>query len=219
MEKILIKDSGLQFNYCVFSPKDIDKNEKYPLIVFLHGAGERGQKNGENIEAVLKNGLPNLFLKDDNQKAFLVAPQCPIDEVWDMNIKELYSFIISLTNIYPIDLDKITLTGLSMGGFGTWAFACMYPEMLAGIAVVCGGGMTWRANRIKNLPIKVFHGDIDPAVPISYSYEMVDALLKLGNNVEFTIFHNVAHNSWDYAYTKDLLEWLVLRDRRNIKKD
>ena len=216
MESILKRNSGLEFNYCIFKPKNINSNKKYPLIVFLHGAGERGDADGSRVEAVLKNGLPKLFIKDDNIEAFLIAPQCPIDEVWDMNIKELYSFIISLTDLYPIDKDKITLTGISMGGFGTWAFSCMYPQLLAGIAVVCGGGMTWRAERIKKLPIKVFHGDIDPSVPISYSYAMVDALLKVGNNVEFTIFHNVAHNSWDYAYTQDLLEWLLARDRKEL---
>ena len=212
-EKILKKDKGSEFNYCLYTPKDFEHDLKYPLIVFLHGAGERGATDGSELDAVLKQGLPKLFLKDDNIKAFLVIPQCPPEEEWNMNLKELYAFIISLTKEYPIDTDRITLTGMSMGGFGTWAFSCMYPELLAGIAVVCGGGMTWRASKIKNLPIKVFHGDIDEAVPISYSYAMVDALLKAGNNAEFTIFHNVGHNSWDRAYTKDLLEWLISREK------
>lgn len=213
MEKVYIKDSSLEFNYCLFQPKNINYQEKYPLIVFLHGAGERGKKDGSTLENVLINGLPKLFIENDNINCFMVAPQCLEDEVWDLNIKELYSFVQSLVRSYPIDKNRITLTGISMGGFGTWSFACAYPNLFAGIAPVCGGGMSWRVDRIKHLPIKVFHGDKDNVVPISYSYNMVDALINLGNNVEFTIYHNVGHNSWDYAYTSDLLNWLLKRDK------
>lgn len=217
MEKFLKKDSGMEFNYIVIEPKNMDKAKKYPLFVFLHGAGEREDESGVNVESVLAIGLPKLFLADENIPAVMVAPQCPKDEIWDINTKDLKKFLDKIIEKYPVDEDKVVLTGNSMGGYGTWSFATTYPDMLAGIAPVCGGGIPWRLYGINNMPVKLFHGDADPIVPVVESYKMADQLIRQGANPapELTIFHNVGHNAWDYAYTKDLLEWFFTLDRRN----
>lgn len=128
-------------------------------------------------------------------------------------MKELIDFIV---REYNIDTNRISITGISMGGFGTWEMALTYPNFFAAIAPVCGGGMSWRAGALKNLPIWAFHGDADNVVPIKNSVEMVNAVIAAGGNAKLTVFHNVTHNSWDEAYTSsNVVEWLVSKCRNS----
>ena len=121
----------------------------------------------------------------------------------------LKDFIDSIIDAYKIDRSRVSLTGISMGGYGTWEMAMCYPEMFRKIAPVCGGGTPWRANRIQ-AKIRAFHGDKDDCVPPESSYQMVDAAKSAGKDVLLTVFHDVDHCSWDTAYlTTNVLEWLT----------
>ena len=191
-------------------PKDFDvEKESLPMIVFLHGAGERGN----DINEVKRHGIPKLFDNDCEHRGHRVitlSPQCPFDDIWNHVVYYLKDFIDSVANEYNVNKNAITLTGISMGGFGTWEMAMTYPDYFAAIAPICGGGMAWRVGALVNLPIRVYHGDMDDAVPLEYSRLMVDKLKACGSKVEFTIFPGVNHNSWDPAYeTTDLIDWLA----------
>ena len=192
-------------------PSNFDKDkESLPMIVFLHGAGERGN----DINEVKRHGIPKLFDKDCDHRGHRVitlSPQCPNDDIWNHVVYYLKEFIDSVAKEYNVDKNAISLTGLSMGGFGTWELAMTYPNYFAAIAPICGGGMSWRVPLLVDMPIRVFHGDIDDSVPIEYSKLMVDRLRACGSDkVDFTIFHGVNHNSWDPAYeSTDLIDWLA----------
>ena len=145
--------------------------------------------------------------------AIVLCPQCPTDRVWNNVVTELKSLVDRVTADFSVNPKKITVTGMSMGGFGTWEMGVSCPEAFAAIAPVCGGGMAWRTDRLKGMPIWVFHGDADTRVNISNSVEMVDAARKNGADVRFTVFSGVEHNSWDPAYLEtNLIEWLLKQE-------
>ena len=213
--KAIYKNGRFEFSFWVYVPEDLQEGEKLPLMLFLHGAGERG----EDLELVLKHGLPKYFKESPPVRAIMVAPQCPLGITWINQIEKLKSFFDKILATYPVDLDKVTLTGISMGGFGTWEYAMTYPETFAAIAPVCGGGQAWRCDSLIHMPIRTFHGDKDDVVSPFYSYEMVDTLLRKGGNPELTIFHNVDHNSWEPAYEKtDLIAWLAKQDKKTNRQ-
>ena len=202
MERIL---QG-EFPYLVYTPKDIP-TEGLPLIVFLHGAGERG--NGESLDCLTVHSLPALIERGAAPRAVVVCPQCPLDTFWVADLPRLFRFIDEVEARYGTDPARVSLTGVSMGGFGTWYAALARPERFCAIAPVCGGGMPWAAKRL-TMPVRAFHGDADTAVLPSCSIDMVDALHKAGHkDARLTIYHNVGHNSWDYAYDEALLSFLV----------
>jgi len=177
------------------------------LIVFLHGAGERG----DDLSLVENHdSLPRFFSEKPSARAIVLAPQCPKDVVWNTLIKELKTFLDEFISEYPVDVKRVSLTGISMGGFGTWEFAMTYPKMLSAIAPICGGGMSWRADALRDMPIKIFHGDSDTVVPIEYSEIMVNKLRAIGKNPEFTVYPGVGHNCWSRAYSDGTLAaWLT----------
>ena len=203
-EKKLTETTAL--NYILTCPDDIKEGEKLPLIVFLHGAGERG----DNIEAVQVYCVPKLFVKDQNYKrAYTLSPQCPHNTTWIDYKKELMSLIDSVIENNQIDKDCVSLCGISMGGFGTWEMAMTYSNRFYKIAPLCGGGMNWRAWSLK-MPIRVYHGRRDDVVPLCQSEAMVNSVKAQGGDVEFTIYDDLSHNCWDRAFEQtDLIEWLV----------
>lgn len=214
--KRVMKSDEWTFSHSIYMPEDIKDGEILPLIVFLHGAGERG-----NDLSIIENhnSLPRFFMEKPSARAILLAPQCPSDTVWIALTRELKSFLDKFISEYPVDADRVSLTGISMGGFGTWEFSMSYPEMLSAIAPVCGGGMSWRANALIGMPIRIFHGDADTTVPITYSEIMVNKLRSIGENPEFTVYPGVAHNSWINAYEDGTLaNWLASQSRRARKK-
>lgn len=201
----------VDLNYLLYLPKKYEKAEtkKWPLVVFLHGAGERGS----DIKKVKSWGPPRLVEKGRDFPFVMIAPQCPNGGFW--NIDHLLQLIKSTIKKHNIDEDRVYLTGLSMGGFGSWALAAKAPEMFAAVAPVCGGGDPRTASKLKDLPIWVFHGDADRVVPISGSQKMVDAIKDAGGEkVKFTIYEGVDHNSWTATYeNEELYEWF-LRNKR-----
>ncbi|MBQ8533880.1 MAG: phospholipase [Clostridia bacterium] len=193
------------FNYCLCRPTV--EGPKKPLIVFLHGAGERG----DDLSIVPKNGLRVVEEQDLELDCYIVAPQCPADTFWAARVESIKEFIDDIVKTYDIDTNRISLTGISMGGFGTWFTAMAYPDMFCAIAPCCGGGMPWNA-RVLKMPVKAFHGDKDVTVLPSCSIDMIDALMKSPDrhsDVSLTLYHNIGHNSWDIAYDEALFKWLI----------
>lgn len=215
--KSLDKQVTVKLKYLLYLPEgyDQDKEKKWPLMMFLHGAGERGS----DINKVKIHGPPKMVEKKDGKIEFpfiLVSPQCPTDSWW-----EPFSLNVLLDEIqanYRVDADRVYLTGLSMGGFGTWDLAMRYPDRFAAIAPICGGGNTVTTFRIKNIPAWVFHGDADPIVPVEMSDKMVEALKKMGADVKYTRYPGVQHDSWSETYANpELYKWF-LSHRRGGKK-
>ncbi|VGO12598.1 Poly(3-hydroxyoctanoate) depolymerase [Pontiella desulfatans] len=199
-----------ELDYLLHVPEEVPTSgKKWPLMLFLHGAGERGS----DLELVKRNGPPMLIAKGREFPFIIASPQCSKDIEWSHpeKIIALNALIDELVANYPVDESRIYLTGLSMGGFGTWALAASYPDRFAAIAPVCGGGCRMVARRLVDMPIWVFHGAKDKVVPISMSQEMVDALEKKGStSVKFTIYPETGHNSWVEAYnTPELYKWFL----------
>ena len=204
---------------------DADPLRKYPLVIFLHGSGERGNDN----DAQLKWGVSN-FATDENMKlhpALVIAPQCPANMNWSnfsntknttalqlmpapgKSMELLIALIKQLTKTLPVDTNRIYITGLSMGGFGTYDAIARYPNLFAAAVPVCGGGDTSKASTIAKIPMWIFHGAEDAAVSPLYSLEMLDALTKAGAHPGFTQYPEVGHFSWLAAYSDTMmLEWL-----------
>lgn len=202
----------------ITTPTDFDPTkEKLPVIVFLHGAGERGDGSLEQVELVKVNGVPKLFCADPDYKGLRVitmSPQCPQNMVWNHLVHPLMKWIREVVAMLNGDEDRVSITGLSMGGFGTWDMLMTYPEAFSCGAPVCGGGLSWRAGALKDMDIRAFHGLDDATVPFSNSMEMVSCARMNGARVTLTAYDHVGHGSWVPAYEQsDLIEWLVSHKR------
>jgi predicted peptidase len=213
---------GDTLNYRLLYP-DYDTLRKYPLVIFLHGSGERGNDN----ESQLHWGVSN-FVTDQAMTlhpSFVIAPQCPANQGWS-NFKEnnkaiqllpspakpmelLIELIHEFTTKFPIDTNRIYITGLSMGGYGTYDAIERHPYLFAAAVPVCGGGDVSKVSSIAHIPIWIFHGAEDVAVNPKYSIDMVEALTKAGAHPGFTQYPEVGHFSWLAAYSDPLMmEWL-----------
>ena len=194
-----------------------ESKNQWPLILFLHGAGERG----DDLEKVKIHGLPKLIAKEGKELPFVViSPQCPKDGWWsdEAQIEMLDALLDHIFYRYRIDQNRIYVTGLSMGGFGTWSLAAKYPDRFAAIAPICGGGDPRDAPRISHLPVWAFHGAKDTIVEPEKSREMADALKKAGSDVKLTIYPEAGHDSWTETYNNpELYNWF-LEHRRSDKK-
>ena len=197
------------FPFVEYIPTDADK--KLPLIIQLHGAGERGL-GGDDLKQVDVHGLSKLLMNNDYE-CRVVMPQCPPDTFWAARVESIISFIEMLKAEFDTDEDKVYLTGLSMGGFGTWYTAMAKPDLFAAIVPICGGGMPWNAG-VLDMPVWAFHGTADSIVLVSNSDDMVDALKKLGKDVTYSRLDNVEHNAWDYAYNDTLIKWFLDKKRK-----
>ncbi len=180
-----------------------DNAEELPLIIFLHGAGERGRE----LWKVDVHG-PSKYIKDKDIKSRFILPLCPENTAWAFHIESILKFINQITDSYSVDTNRIYLTGLSMGGYGTWLTAMAKPDIFAAIAPCCGGGMAWNASVLK-MPIWTFHGVKDDVVSVTQTDEMVESLIRLGADVKYSRIENVYHNVWDYTYDKELIDWLL----------
>ncbi len=199
----------VSMDYLLYLPEEYDVSKKsYPLILFLHGAGERG----DSLELVKTHGPPKLIEQGQSFPFLIVSPQCPENQWWD--IKTLNYLLNDILERYRIDKDRVYLTGLSMGGYGTWDFAIKHPDRFAAIAPICGGGEKLLAEKIKHIPAWVFHGAKDQVVPLKNSQEMVDALKQLDADVKLTVYPEAGHDSWTETYNNpELYNWF-LRHRR-----
>lgn len=202
------------FGYVKYLPKDYDENKNYPLVFFLHGAGERG----ENLDVAMRYGYMKYVREDEKDYPFIfIAPQCPNEKYWGCYTESLLAFLDWICEELPIDKTRIYLTGLSMGGTGTWMLAMAAPEKFAAIAPICGSGICWNAGIIKNIPIYIYHGDCDDIVPISESINMMKRINKSGGNARIEICYGLGHNAWDIAYTDKKLENWMLSQRKVIE--
>jgi len=204
----------VNINYLIHLPENYKENgETYPLLIFLHGAGERG----DDINKVKAWGPPKIVEQDKSFPYILISPQCPEGDWWSSftQMENLHTLILEIIDNYEIDKSRVYLTGLSMGGYGTWAMACEYPELFAAVAPICGGGQPRVTRKMVNIPAWVFHGAKDQVVPLSESENMVKALKEYGGNVEFTVFPEATHNSWSQAYNEtDLLTWFLKHQKK-----
>lgn len=201
-------------NYLLYLPKDYsENNESYPLVLFLHGAGERGN----DLEKVKVHGLPRLINEGKEFPFIVVSPQCPEDMFWSTDV--LSALLDEIEANYRVDKNRIYVTGLSMGGNGTWSLALAEPNRFAAIAPVCGWSVPSVACTIKHLPIWVFHGAKDDVVPISASEIMVERLKSCDGNVKFTVYPEANHDSWTETYNnEELYKWFLEQSLdKNVK--
>ena len=200
--KVEIKVS---YDYLEYLPDGYAESDKvFPLLIFLHGSGERGN----NLELVKKHGVPKHIEKGEKFPFIVIAPQCKPDEWW--RGPDLLALLDLLESKYRIDKSRIYVTGLSMGGYGTWAMALEAPKRIAAIIPVCGGGLPHRVCEVGGVPTWAFHGDKDDVVPLSESEKMINATKKCGVEAILTIYEGGNHNAWDATYSNpEIYQWLL----------
>ncbi|MBZ0286026.1 MAG: prolyl oligopeptidase family serine peptidase [Anaerolineae bacterium] len=193
--------------YLLYLPQNYESQAAWPLILFLHGRGERGS----DLDPLKLHGLPRLIHEGQHFPFIIVSPQCPLESYWTEQVEALNALLDAVIATERVDTRRVYLTGLSMGGHGTWLLAGRYPQRFAAIAPICGSGQKWLAEeRLTQTPVWAFHGDADPVVPIERSREMVDALRAGGGHVRFTVYPGVDHNSWDATYSNpELYIWFL----------
>ncbi len=194
--KICLAEREGDMNYLVAHPNHF---RDLPLLVYLHGAGERGRC----AEHLYRHGIPRLLREGREYPAVVLCPQCPGPFIWNNMVKELKELIDRVAAEYGILRDRIVLTGSSMGGYGTWEMAMCYPEAFAAIAPVAGGGVVWRVSKLVGLPVLAYHGDADEVVPPLQSEVMVSSLLRSGGTAELTLLEGKGHNDGIYAAYAD----------------
>ncbi|MGE0881970.1 MAG: prolyl oligopeptidase family serine peptidase [Blastocatellales bacterium] len=218
------------YHYQVFVPRDWNKKQKWPVILFLHGAGERGDDGYVQTEV----GIGTAIRKNVARfPAIVVMPQCRKNVWWtedSMQAQALKALEQSIKE-FNGDRERLYLTGLSMGGYGTWGIAANNPGKFAALVPICGGIRIPRrpntpeaatppeptgdpyaeaAKKIGSTPVWIFHGGADPVVPTDESRKMNEALKAIGGNVQYTEYEKVGHNSWDKAYAEpELMKWLL----------
>lgn len=207
----------IRIPYLVHYPQDSDVQDSdrasqpgrtWPLLLFLHGAGERGS----DLDRVTIHGPSKWIAAGGDFPMFLVSPQCAAGDLWQP--RELSALLDHLAETLPVDQDRIYVTGLSMGGFGTWALARLARDRVAAIAPICGGGETYWASDIKHIPAWVFHGAKDEVVPVRRSEEMVRALRQAGADVRLTVYPDAGHDSWTATYANpEFYQWLLSHKR------
>jgi predicted peptidase len=228
-EKHLFVQNGDTLPYRLLLPENYNSSKKYPLVLFLHGAGERGNDN----EKQLVHGA-KLFLKEENRKNFpaiIVFPQCPANSFWSnvqfkmedgkrvlefqeageptIAMKLAQELLFHIKQTYAVANKQIYVGGLSMGGMGTFEMVRRNPKLFAAAIPICGGGNPATASKLKKTKWWVFHGGKDDVVPVSLSEQMVGALKKVKASVKFTLYPDANHNSWDPAFAEpELLTWL-----------
>lgn len=187
-----------------------DAKKRWPLLLFLHGRGERGA----DLEQVKRHGPPKLIEEGRAFPAIVVAPQCPGEEWW--SARALEALLDEVQRRYRVDGDRVYVTGLSMGGFATWELATRHPERYAAVLPICGAGEAGLGDRLRDLPVWTFHGAKDPVVPVQHTQAMVDAIRAAGGDPKLTIYPDAEHDAWTETYAnEDVWAWLFAQRRGN----
>jgi predicted peptidase len=208
------RKAELELNYLLYVPKNYSEDKAWPLVVFLHGVGERGA----NPDKVKAHGLPRLIAEGRDFEFIVVSPQCPPDKWWVGLDSHVIALIDETMDRYNVDKNRVYLTGLSMGGYGTWSIGAGYAERFAAIAPICGGGQPFLANKLKDVPVWAFHGAKDNVVPLSESQRMVDAINAAGGSAKLTIYPEAGHDSWTQTYANpEFYTWLLSHSRNKDK--
>lgn len=217
---------GQEERYQVYVPAAYTPDTAWPLVVFLHGAGERG----DDGEAHARVGIGAAIEKNPERfPAIVLMPQCPKETVWNTSHDVLDAQLAATRAEYSIDDRRIYLTGLSMGGYGTWLWGAIKTDVFAALIPICGGGdpddiqrllkvgggnpygsMASRLRALATVPIWAFHGGADGVVPPEHSRSMVAAIQARGGNIQYTEYEGMGHNSWDATYQNpDVIAWLL----------
>jgi predicted peptidase len=214
VEKQFASDK-VKVNYLLFLPEGYGKDDKqWPVLVFLHGSGE----SGNDLTKVKKHGPPKIVEKKTDFPFIVVSPQAP-DFKTGWRAETLNALLDDVLAKYKVDSDRVYLTGLSMGGGGTWEWATANPERFAALVPICGyRNDPKQAAKLKELPIWAFHGAKDTTVPLSRSEVMVNAIKDAGGNVKLTVYPNAAHDSWTETYNNPELYTWLLAQKRPAKK-
>jgi predicted peptidase len=217
--------------YRLVRPAGTEAGKKYPLVLFLHGAGERGTDNAKTLVWFWDAKKPSVLTRQEfiDAKAFAVVPQCPDGKQWvdvpwangcyksppvSAPLALTLDLVDSLVKELPIDADRVSVVGMSMGGYGAFDAAQRRPDLFAAVASVCGAGDVAKAKDIAHVPVWAFHGDADNVVPVKGSRDMVAALKKAGGEVKYTEYPKVGHNSWSPAFAeKDFWTWVFAQQR------
>jgi predicted peptidase len=182
--------------------------KRWPLVIFLHGSGERG----DDLKKVAKHGPPKLVEAGREFPFILLSLQCPAGQWWDTAALDVW--LDAVLRKYRVDTQRIYLTGLSMGGFGTWSWAQQKPERFAAIVPICGGGDPAQAAKLKSLPVWAFHGAKDPTVALAKTEEMIAAIKAAGGEPKVTIYPEATHDSWTETYANDeVYAWMLAQKR------
>ena len=204
-------NDGNGLNNIVYIPENGNVTE-LPLLIYLHGAGERGN----NLDHLSRHAIPRLIENGREYNAVVLCPQCPANNVWDNVVERLKNTIDSAVSEYGIKRDRIVLTGSSMGGFGAVMMGMTYRNYFAGIAAVSGGGMAWRCSNLSDTPVMLYHGDKDDLVPVNYSEILYKSLKDKGCNVELNILYGYGHNDAIEKVYEDgnITNWLLSKRRK-----
>jgi predicted esterase len=201
---------NITVNYLLYLPQEYgkDTSKLWPVMIFLHGSGQ----SGTDIQKVKTHGPPKLIEQGKQYPFIVVSPQARENEGWEPQV--IIRLIKGIQSQYKVDKERIYLTGLSMGGFGTWNITSKFPSVFAAIAPVCGGGDTTQVMKLKHVPVWCFHGAKDNVVNPEQSYRMVRALKKFNPDVKLTIYPDANHDSWTQTYNNDSLYTWMLQHKK-----
>jgi predicted peptidase len=219
---------GTLVRYRYSAPRNPEPGKQYPLVLFLHGAGERGDDNS----AQMRHGAPAILAGAEKlgDLCFLIAPQCPADKWWspidrktmrlsaadkpNPLLEAVLAIVERTMKEQPIDPKRFYVTGLSMGGYATWDLLGRVPDKIAAALPICGGGDPSLAGRFKSIPVWAFHGEADATVPVKTTRKMIEALEKAGGTPKSTIYPDVNHDSWTPTYADpEVIRWMFAQRR------
>lgn len=240
-DSVIIYDNGISILKCLYLyesdtlmfrlslPSDNNLNGTYPVLLFFHGAGERGNDNTSQMSYISELIETEEF---KSKSCIAIIPQCPLNSIWvdadwtqsksvfkdnpENSMMLTFNLLDYIIKNYSADTNRMYVMGISMGGFATWDIITRYPGKFAAAVPICGGGDETKAERIGNTPVWAFHGSKDKLVNVSRTRNMVNTLKTLNNYVKYTEYNNVGHNAWTFALKeKDLVEWLFSKSRKN----
>ncbi len=206
----------LQFEaikYVTRFPDGYKGGQKYPVVIFLHGAGSRG----DDIDLLVNNPYFEIIDKHSDFPFITIVPQCSGNTWFDV-FEQLKRLVCKIANEGFTDKERIYLMGASMGGYATWQMAMSLPELFAAIVPICGGGMYWNASRLVNVPVWAFHGAKDNVVQLEESVKMVDAVNRCGGNAKLTVYPENQHDAWSDTYNNyEVFEWMLSNTNTNLE--
>jgi predicted peptidase len=200
-----------KLRYVIRYPEGFSENKRYPVIVFLHGAGTRG----DDMSRLISHPFFVLTEKHENFPFLCVAPLCT-ENTWFDLWEHLEGLIAQIAQLPFADQSRIYLTGASMGGYAAWQLAMSLPEYFAALVPVCGGGMYWNAKRLVDIPVWAFHGAKDRNVLLEESVKMVEAVNRRGGDAKLTVYPENEHDAWSDTYSNpDVFAWLLQHQKKN----